>query len=104
MNEKMMPVPVTPPEEAAPLPEKLEELDRLRLENAQLRLMAQQRYHDGLLLTAKEEDRKCGQLYAAYLAMLVEMGKKYQFNHETDGMDATTGVIRRKVPSRSPVE
>lgn len=103
---KMVPVSLSPPEPEPPmaLPDRMEELDRLKLENAQLRMMAQQRYYDGLLLQLKEEDRKCGQLYEGYVVVLKEMGKKYQFNHETDGMDATTGVIRRKMPSRSSVE
>jgi hypothetical protein len=91
-----------PPREL-PLVDVMEEVDRLRLENLQLRAMNASRRRDAMLREARDAEVQLAELHHAYSTMLAELGAKYRFNPLTDEMEAGTGVIRHNVRPPPPV-
>jgi hypothetical protein len=82
----------------------LEEVDRLQLENAQLKLMNLSGQRQAMLLELERLEVMGAKAQATYMAKLAELQEKYGFDPSTHEMEPGTGVIRpRGETKKAPI-
>lgn len=69
------------------------ELDRLKAENAQLRLMNESARYSSLTIELERSAIQVDRLKAVYVALIQEIGAKYGFNPDETEMEPSTGRI-----------
>lgn len=77
----------------------LNEVDRLKLENEQLRLMNMQKDYESLAQKLNSLEDVINKKQASYMAMLSGLADRYGFDPATTEMEPGTGRI---VPRRGP--
>lgn len=87
-KEGSEPIPDTKPQNIV-----LDELDRLKAENMQLRITTLSQRKTALLKEADHLDEKEGQMMSDYMRFIGELGKKYGFDPNTTEMQPGTGQV-----------
>lgn len=78
---------------AATMPIQLEEIDRLRAENVQLRLMNESARSAALMRDLEASRQGIDKLQAEYMGLIKELGEKYSFNPDATEMEPGTGRV-----------
>jgi hypothetical protein len=93
MNEKAEETSVSATPPTKPQDIVLEEVDRLRLENAQLRIMSMERNRELLMKDVEQLDVRIERQQASYMAILSSMAQKYGFDPNITVMEPSSGRI-----------
>lgn len=93
---------MTSPKELKAEPLVLSEVDRLRLENAQLRLMTMERDHTLVVQELQRVEDLMVRQRATYASLLDSLAKRYNFDPSTTEMEPGTGRVVPRTTAASP--